>query len=221
MKDLKKKTSALLKIVAFLYVPMLICAVIIMAYSFFMKEQPNPAITLSISILWAPFFLYYYKKHRPETIIPRNALSFKYLVAAMLLGVVWHLTTYLLEPFNPLPNVSHITSIYVWILLFVETVLFAPVLEELFFRQWVPSYMSKYGFSYKSRLIVSSFLFYSVHWQAVVLPHWYYRIDTLVVGALLYVFYTHTKDIRYCIIAHSISNAILLIFEHSLTEIVF
>jgi len=192
-----------------------------MAYSFSMKEQSNPAIVLLISILWAPFFLYYYKKHRPETIIPHNTLSFKYLVAALLLGVVWHLTTCLLEPINPLPDVSHITSIYVWILLFVEIVLFAPVLEELFFRQWVPSYMSKYGFSYKSRLIVSSFLFYSVHWQAVVLPHWYYRVDTLVVGALLYVFYTHTKDIRYCIIAHSVSNVITLMLTHNLTEIVF
>lgn len=220
MKDLKEKTSVLLKIVAYLYIPMLICGIVCTAFCFWTREQQNLAMTSAISILWAQFFLYYYKKHRPETIIPRNALSLKYLVAAMLLGISGHLMTYPLEPFNPLPDVSHITSIYVWILLFVEVVVFAPVFEELFFRQWVPSFMSKYGFSYKSQLIVSSFLFYSIHWHAVVLPHWYYRVDTLLFGALLYVFYKHTKDIRYCIIAHGVSNAITLILTHSLAEIV-
>jgi hypothetical protein len=37
------------------------------------------------------------------------------------------------------------------------------------------------------------------------------RIDTLIMGAVLCVFYLKTNDIRYCIIVHSIANLIAVI----------
>jgi len=197
-----------LTVTAYLYVPNLIIGIIFSTVTISMGVYFS-STTLGAfgAVLWTPFFLYYYKKHRPAEIIPNNGLSVKYVAISVLLGLVCFGMAYLCYSLYPDKSGAHNGDSAVLLTFnLIGTVIVAPILEELFFRQWIPSYMSKRGLSYIAQLAVSSFLFYSVHWRAVTTPYWYYRFDTLIMGILMFMFYMRTKDIRYCIIAHMIIN---------------
>lgn len=88
--------------------------------------------------------------------------------------------------------------------------LLGPIAEELFFRQWVISYLTKYNCSNFAKMLVSSMSFCLIHLLPTandgvwIVPYW--RIDTLLFGILQYWVFVKTRDVRYCIIIHVVCN---------------
>jgi len=78
-----------------------------------------------------------------------------------------------------------------------------PIAEELLFRKWVVEMMKRAQAKSIFIVSVSAVLFFLLYVSQDNL-----RIDTLIMGAVLCVFYLKTNDIRYCIIVHSIANLI-------------
>ena len=211
MKELKEKTAVLLKIVACIYVPLVIIALLYLVIVFGLEANIDfNSLTSSAynDILWVPFIYYYYKCHRPQQIIPQKRLSLRFTVIAAVIGVAWYglaeLCSYLITGELALATIKG--SLFEHAFQFAGVVIVAPIIEELFFRQWVPSYMSKHGFSKATIIAVSAILFYSIHLEAVTIPYWYSNVDTLIMGVLLLLLYMRTKDIRYNIIIHAVSN---------------
>ena len=212
---MKEKIWALLKIIACIYLPLVFFALLYLVIVFGFNFDINfNGLTSSAynDILWAPFVYYYYKKHRPRPIIPAKRLSAKYTITAIALGCAWYgiaiLCSYIITGEIAFATIKG--SLWEYIFQFIGVVMVAPIIEELFFRQWIPSYMSKHGFSNVTSIAVSALLFYSIHLEAVTTPYWYDNIDTFFMSILLSLCYVYTKDIRYCIIAHMVSNIIAL-----------
>ena len=215
MKELKEKTAVLLKIVACIYVPLVIIALLYLVIVFGLEVNIDfNSLTGSAynDILWAPFIYCYYKWHRPQQIIPQKRLLLRFTVIAVIIGVAWYglaqLCHYLITGELALATIKG--SLFEHAFQFAGVVIVAPVIEELFFRQWVPSYMSKHGFSKATIIAVSAILFYSIHLEAVTTPYWYSNVDTLIMGVLLLLLYMRTKDIRYNIIIHAVSNIVAM-----------
>ncbi|OYP60637.1 CPBP family intramembrane glutamic endopeptidase [Prevotella sp. P2-180] len=215
MNEVKEKTWVLLKVTACIYLPLVFFALLYLVIVFGIKLDINfNGLTSSAynDILWAPFVYYYYKKHCPRPIIPAKRLSAKYSIIAIAIGGAWYglalLCSYIITGEIIFATIK--CSLFEHIFQFIGVVMVAPIIEELFFRQWIPSYMSKHGFSNMTTIAVSALLFYSIHLDAVTIPYWYSNIDTFFMGVVLSLCYAYTKDIRYCIIAHMLSNIVAL-----------
>lgn len=89
------------------------------------------------------------------------------------------------------------------ICMFISSVLFTPIIEELFFRKWMVTYLERKDVKPIYILLITSFLFFIVHTNA---QYMYFRFDTLLSGAILYYIYTRYRNIKYCISVHMIWN---------------
>ena len=157
------------------------------------------------------FFLYWLF-HRTRVSLEFENTNVKNVLIALLLGVVVFGMSYT----NTLFNGSHENNIT--LLGFLKGVMFAPILEELYFRLWMTKYMSRHGIGTKAICLISSVLFWLGHIQesnvfgSLGLSVANCRIDTLFVAILLFVLYKKTNDIRYSIIAHSLANLLVNLF---------
>lgn len=89
------------------------------------------------------------------------------------------------------------------ICMFISSVLITPIIEELFFRKWMVTYLERKAFKSIYILLITSVLFFIVHTNA---QYTYFRFDTLLSGAILYYIYTRYRNIKYCISVHMIWN---------------
>lgn len=180
--------------------PNVIYAFLALFLSFNRNIQFDFADTISLTALfWIPFIYLYFKKSHLTFDFFKSIPQWKLSILSILMGIIYAsgslLCNYLFwGRFPQVPNLS--------ILFILGSFLAAPFVEELFFRRWISCYMEKHGFSYIYIMIISSFLFYFIHWLPMTERFWYYRIDTFIMGLLQFCLYKKTKDIRYCIIAH-------------------
>lgn len=89
------------------------------------------------------------------------------------------------------------------ICMFISIVLITPIIEELFFRKWMVTYLERKDIKPIYILLITSVLFFIVHTNA---QYTYFRFDTLLSGAILYYIYTRYRNIKYCISVHMIWN---------------
>ncbi len=159
------------------------------------------------------FFLYWLFRRTRVSLEFENT-NVKNVLIALLLGVAVFGMNYT----NTFFNGSHENDNT--LLGFLKGVMFAPILEELYFRLWMTKYMSRHGIGTKAICLISSVLFWLGHIHilesnvfgslGLSVANW--RIDTLFVAILLFVLYKKTNDIRYSIIAHSLANLLVNLF---------
>lgn len=92
------------------------------------------------------------------------------------------------------------------ICMFISSVLITPIIEELFFRKWMVTYLERKDIKPIHILLITSVLFFIVHTNA---QYTYFRFDTLLSGAILYYIYTRYRNIKYCISVHMIWNLVV------------
>ena len=81
-----------------------------------------------------------------------------------------------------------------------------PIIEELFYRKWMITYLERKAFKSIYILLITSFLFFIIHTNT---QYMYFRFDTLLSGAILYYIYTRYRNIKYCISVHIICNMVV------------
>ena len=89
------------------------------------------------------------------------------------------------------------------ICMFMSSALILPIIEELFYRKWMITYLERKAFKSIYILLITSFLFFFIHTNT---QYMYFRFDTLLSGAILYYIYTRYRNIKYCISVHMIWN---------------
>ena len=92
------------------------------------------------------------------------------------------------------------------ICMFISSVLITPIIEELFFRKWMVTYLERKDIKPIYILLITSVLFFIVHTNA---QYTYFRFDTLLSGAIFYYIYTRYRNIKYCISVHMIWNMVV------------
>ncbi len=173
----------------------------------YVRELANIVYHLSYIVQF--FFLY--KFYKPRGVVyefrhlsVRN-ICFSVCGGIFIYGII--ITVLYLLNFDT----SNAGETWIWL---VERVLcaiiIAPIAEELFFRQWMISYLSKYNNGDILKMLISSLFFYLIHvvpmYHEGVLCLSYWRFDTFFAGIILYYVYVRTGRIQYCIIMHSVSN---------------
>lgn len=89
------------------------------------------------------------------------------------------------------------------ICMFMSSALILPIIEELFYRKWMITYLERKDVKPIYILLITSFLFFIIHTNT---QYMYFRFDTLLSGAILYYIYTRYRNIKYCISVHIICN---------------
>lgn len=92
------------------------------------------------------------------------------------------------------------------ICMFMSSALILPIIEELFYRKWMITYLERKAFKSIYILLITSFLFFLIHTNT---QYMYFRFDTLLSGAILYYIYTRYRNIKYCISVHMICNMVV------------
>lgn len=92
------------------------------------------------------------------------------------------------------------------ICMFISSVLITPIIEELFFRKWMVTYLERKDIKPIYILLITSVLFFIVHTNT---QYMYFRFDTLLSGAILYYIYIRYRNIKYCISVHMIWNMVV------------
>lgn len=92
------------------------------------------------------------------------------------------------------------------ICMFMSSALILPIIEELFYRKWMITYLERKAFKSIYILLITSFLFFLIHTNT---QYMYFRFDTLLSGAILYYIYTRYRNIKYCISVHIICNMVV------------
>lgn len=79
----------------------------------------------------------------------------------------------------------------------------APVIEELFFRKWMISYLERKKFKTVFIILISSIVFFLGHisWTNNI-----FRLDSFIFGVVMCCIYIKYRDIRLCIFVHFINN---------------
>ena len=92
------------------------------------------------------------------------------------------------------------------ICMFMSSALILPIIEELFYRKWMITYLERKAFKSIYILLITSFLFFIIHTNT---QYMHFRFDTLLSGAILYYIYTRYRNIKYCISVHIICNMVV------------
>ena len=92
------------------------------------------------------------------------------------------------------------------ICMFMSSALILPIIEELFYRKWMITYLERKAFKSIYILLITSFLFFFIHTNT---QYMYFRLDTLLSGAIFYYIYTRYRNIKYCISVHIICNMVV------------
>lgn len=92
------------------------------------------------------------------------------------------------------------------ICMFMSSALILPIIEELFYRKWMITYLERKAFKSIYILLITSFLFFIIHTNT---QYMYFRFDTLLSGAIFYYIYTRYRNIKYCISVHIICNLVV------------
>jgi len=92
------------------------------------------------------------------------------------------------------------------ICMFMSSALILPIIEELFYRKWMITYLERKAFKSIYILLITSFLFFFIHTNT---QYMYFRLDTLLSGAIFYYIYTRYRNIKYCISVHIICNLVV------------
>jgi len=92
------------------------------------------------------------------------------------------------------------------ICMFMSSALILPIIEELFYRKWMITYLERKAFKSIYILLITSFLFFFIHTNT---QYMYFRLDTLLSGAIFYYIYTRYRNIKYCISVHMICNLVV------------
>lgn len=95
----------------------------------------------------------------------------------------------------------------------ILTFIMSPIVEEMFFRGWVLSYMESRSLSKINIILTISVMFFLYHWVPVI-PI-YSRLDTFVFSIIACCLYFKTRDLRYCMLMHFTMN-----FVNSVVKIV-
>lgn len=194
------------KMLAFFVITMLAMLLIIMPATVYFASSDSYADTLfpllmttllgSIIILIALFIEN--KREHLSLWGSTSRFNLNHLLLSLALGVVWGVAANVFK----VGNVFHHVDLYFYLYIPV-TVILGPIAEELLFRKWVVEMMKCAQAKSIFIVSVSAVLFFLLYVSQDNL-----RIDTLIMGAVLCVFYFKTNDIRYCIIVHSIANLI-------------
>ena len=196
----------LIKLLFCLFIPNFIFALFSLLMSIFcdISYTWNDAVAYT-SLFWIPFLCIYYKKTGIKVSFSIGKFSYFWLFISVIIGCVSFSLSMLA---NVIRNgeISANTNI---LLTSIVLITITPIVEELFYRKWIYHYLSKYSVSVFTIGLISSLLFYISHWLPFSEYLWFYRIDTLIMGIFLFLLYHRTKNIRYCIFAHIISNLIV------------
>ena len=92
------------------------------------------------------------------------------------------------------------------ICMFMSSALILPIIEELFYRKWMITYLERKDVKPIYIFLITSFLFFIIHTNT---QYMYFRFDTLLSGAILYYIYTRYRNIKYCISVHIICNMVV------------
>ena len=102
-------------------------------------------------------------------------------------------------------NHNNNTSINYSLVMILDVLLFAPILEELFFRYLIINKLKKhFQWNYKYYLLISAFLFAIYHMQLYLIPY-------MVTGVIYGYLYIKTNDIRTSIVCHFLYNLTVLV----------
>lgn len=92
------------------------------------------------------------------------------------------------------------------ICMFMSNVLMYPIIEELFYRKWMITYLERKDVKPIYIFLITLFLFFIIHTNT---QYMYFRFDTLLSGAIFYYIYTRYRNIKYCISVHMICNLVV------------
>ena len=199
-----KKLKCLGNVLLLMLLPLVLFGVIWVVIIFNTDVEDNDVVAKSWqSVFWIPFVFLYYKKSHLAFNLTKNSLNLKLSIISLFLGGVFVSSSLACSFMFHRHNAENVP-----IFCYVCAILVAPFVEELFYRKWIITYLEKHGFHDISIMLFTSFLFYFIHWLAVIYPFWYYRFDTFFMGIIQYALYKKTGDIRYCIMAHVSSNVI-------------
>ena len=93
----------------------------------------------------------------------------------------------------------------VFIVRIIVALVLAPIVEELFYRKWMISYLEKSKVKPYFVLFMTSILFFIAHTNYV---NWTFQLDAFFFGIMQYFIYKKSFDVRYCIWVHFINNII-------------
>lgn len=103
-------------------------------------------------------------------------------------------------------NSSGIEFFVLSLMLFLQTLIEAPIFEELFFRGiLLNGFLSKYKINHKKAIIYSAIIFAIAHLN---IPQ---GINAFILGVMLGYIYYYTKSMKLSIFAHFINNLIIFI----------
>lgn len=127
------------------------------------------------------------------------SLKYKWILIGLVIGLITYFVSnteaYIFEFENRNVNIRN------WNFIIAELIL-APIIEELFFRKWIITYMEKLKLPTIFIVAVSTISFWSLHVG-------FYRFDVIILAISNCIVFLKTRDIRYCIIAHFFDSVLL------------
>lgn len=166
---------------------------------------------IGIILFNVPFLYILYKKTNVSIVsrVPDEGNTGFPLLKLLCIGVGLALVNFLFAHFlnpNPVGQGDDTSTITETIAFVLETTLMASVVEEMFYRKWMISYLERSKVKPALILFVTSFLFFLAH------TNWgnmSFRFDTFIFGMVQYYIYTKHRDVRCCIFVHSINNLLM------------
>lgn len=153
----------------------------------------------SASFILCAIGIYYFRQLIQVNIgKPNLPRLFIYCILAIIYGVIIHIIEYVFfESAHSMPRFT---------LRWIDIIILAPLLEEIFFKGIAVEYLKKSGFSNWFIIIFTSLIFGLLHMPGIMQIHLFFM------GAGLAMVYLKERNIVYPIVLHMIFNSIILVW---------
>ncbi len=161
-----------------------------------------------------PFLYILFKKTRIHLFSPATehaSTNFPWLRLLCIAIALFAIGEVYARLFSPYPTTAHETSVVNIIIDALSNLLFAPILEELFYRKWMITYLERARVKPIYILLITSFLFFIAHIEFF---HWYFRCETFLFGVVMNYIYTKYRDVRCCKFVHFINNLLAVVLSY-------
>lgn len=127
-------------------------------------------------------------------------------VVGIVLGLISKMYGYLIQPASSSFLLSHDTQLSEYVAYTFGVLIVAPIVEEMFFRKWMISYLERNNFNIVIMIIISSTFFFIGHidWTRNL-----FRFDTFVFAVILCCIYIKYHDVRLCMFVHFVNNLVV------------
>lgn len=175
-------------------------------------EQANSYMftaDLIISVVLLALSFFAYKKLHGKTAEEKTPVFEKTLVKCIVMGIaVFGVNSLLDMIFKPSAGAGAKESL---ISMFITGVVFAPLIEEFFFRGVVYNFLNRFKSGWFS-VLLSAAIFGAYHMD------FYQAVYTAVLGIVLALVYQRTKNILYPIAVHMTNNAFACLMASEIPE---